>query len=173
MFKNTMNVNRFLFDIYHRTPVFKDYLGVRIQRITGVQIPAYKSNPCFFLSRELGKSADELIATQQYRHCKIYLKNRDFMFLDYIVKKEFNTLEDWVADCGATMNDIMYGFNKFDGVRSYVTLQQLISYLAPQDVEEVTNFMRRLNVTGLTLQSVLVVKKDPVMVQTYSDFMKE
>ena len=95
------------------------------------------------------------------------------MFLDYIVKKEFNTLEDWVADCGATMNDIMYGFNKFDGVRSYVTLQQLISYLATQDVEEVTNFMRRLNVTGLTIQSVLVVKKDPVMVQTYSDFMKE
>lgn len=130
------------------------YLGVDIAKINGDQPLSYKTAPCFFLERELGRTARDLYATNQYRHCKVY----GGCFLDYIAKKEFKTLEDWVADCGSTMDQVLFGYNKFDMRHSYIYLSQLMTAISPPDAEVdiITAFMNKLAVDELSLQDILV-----------------
>jgi hypothetical protein len=75
------------------------------------------------------------------RHCKPYRGH----WLDYIVRKEFDTLEEWVKDTGDTMENVLYGVNrvhkqdayasqmagKFVGkpeAPKYVTLKKVLEY---------------------------------------------
>jgi hypothetical protein len=108
----------------------------------------------FFLRRELSEVTDmnTFRAAQlagRVRHCKPY----NGRWLDYTARKEFNTLAEWVADAGDTMQNVLYGMNrvhKQDYVETlkarkyvpqtprYVSLQHLLDYLgyvAPLSVE--------------------------------------
>lgn len=92
----------------------------------------------FFLHKELSvTNRREYI--QAYRagrihHCKPY-RNK---WLDYTSRREFNTLTEWAAYAGGTLNDILYGTNRvhktFDKIAGpqipkYITLQTLLDRL--------------------------------------------
>jgi len=105
----------------------------------------YTENPYFFLRRELTEVTDantfyRAMLNKRVRHCKPYGSR----WLDYTVRKEFDTLADWVADAGDTMENVLFGVNrvhKKDFAESYrtkrfvpqtpryVTLQQALDYL--------------------------------------------
>jgi hypothetical protein len=155
-----------------------DKLGqVNLTEITGVLLPYYGRNPqpCFFLMRELAYPLDHLKRTGMYRHCKVYKGH----FLDYITRTEFATLEDWVADCGSHMNQVMFGFNKFDNQITYITLQQLIDHfdplplLIPRDpeVDELTAFANKLHIDELSLRNILVVTREDG-IKAYKTYME-
>ena len=130
------------------------YFDVDISKINNLAEPLpYRTPPCFFLERELDRTARDLYATNHYRHCKVYAGK----FLDYIAKKEFNSLEDWVTDCGSTMEHVLFGYNKFDKRHSYIRLSELIEIISPeQEVDIITKFMNKLAVDELSLTDILV-----------------
>lgn len=71
----------------------------------------YVNGHYFFLKRELEVTKDgwaEAKWNGLIRHCKIY-KGK---FLDYVVHKEFNTIEEWVRDAGGQLKDVLYGENR-------------------------------------------------------------
>jgi hypothetical protein len=73
--------------------------------------PNYDYNHYLFLKRELGVTADTWTEAKKnglIRHAKLYRGK----FLDYIVQKQFNTIEEWVADVGGKMDDVLYGENR-------------------------------------------------------------
>ena len=130
-----------------------DY-GVAFSSIPGCPSNYSSGIAYFFLRRELSEVTDmnTFRAAQlagRVRHCKPY----NGRWLDYTVRKEFNTLAEWVADAGDTVQNVLYGMNrvhKQDYVETlkarkyvpqtprYVTLQHLLDYLgyvAPLSVE--------------------------------------
>uniref|UniRef100_A0A6C0F4E4 Uncharacterized protein n=1 Tax=viral metagenome TaxID=1070528 RepID=A0A6C0F4E4_9ZZZZ len=153
---------------------------VNLGNFITVPIPNYGRNAqkSFFLHRELVHTKESAKRLGIYRHCKPYKGH----FLDYIVGKEFATLEDWVEECGyASMDDVMFGFNKFDGNHTYITLNQLIDHLDPmppmilnQDPEmvELTKFVTKLHVDELSLTS-LMVRTHTYGLLTYTEYMEE
>lgn len=85
-------------------------IGVHMSNIRQQQ-NNYGSDPYLFLRKELGvthETWEEQKRQGNIRHCKVW-NNK---FLDYVVRKEFNTLEDWLADCGASLDDVLYGVNR-------------------------------------------------------------
>lgn len=155
-----------------------DNLGqVNLAEITGVIPPYYGRNaqPCFFLLRELAYPLDYLKTAGMYRHCKVYNGH----FLDYTTRKEFETLEDWVADCGSYMSQVMFGFSKFDNKITYITLQQLIDHFDPMpplipmnpEVDELTAFANKLHIDELSLRNVLVVTREDG-IKAYKTYME-
>ena len=134
----------------------------------------------FFLRRELEvtdikkyyKAWDE----KKIRHCKPYCGH----WLDYTARKEFNTLEEWVADAGDTMENVLYGVNrvhkqdahasqmagKFVGkpeAPKYVTLKKVLEYygyVKPTPVADSFNdIAKELNMTITDEGGRCLVKK--------------
>ena len=64
--------------------------------------------------------------TDNIRHCKPYRGH----WLDYTAYKEFNTLEEWVADAGDTIENVLYGVNRIHKKETpkYVPLERLLEY---------------------------------------------
>ncbi|NDB83750.1 MAG: hypothetical protein EB127_13645 [Alphaproteobacteria bacterium] len=144
--------------------------SVDLAEITGLPLPYYgRSDMCFFLERELSLTKKQAIEFGVYRHLKPY-RGR---FLDYIAKKEFATLEDWVTDCGSSMDKIMFGFSRFDGYRTYIRLEELINYFTPtcQDMDELTKFAQKLSIDELSLKNVMV-RTRTVGLLTYAEYME-
>ncbi len=153
--------------------------GINLRNFITAVIPDYGRNAhkSFFLARELTHTQNSARELGVYRHCKPYKGH----FLDYIARKEFATLEDWVADCGDTMNHVMFGFNKFDGYHTYITLNQLIEHLDPMpplipyedpEVDELTKFANRLHIDELSLKNLMVRTRTSGLL-TYSEYMEE
>jgi hypothetical protein len=153
---------------------------VDIADIIGLPLPYYGRNAqkSFFLHRELKHTKESAKRLGIYRHCKPYRGH----FLDYIARKEFATLEDWAADCCcASMDDVMFGFSKFDGYPTYITLDQLINHLDPMspiilnqdpEMDELTKFVTKLHVDELSLTS-LMVRTHTDGLLTYTEYMEE
>jgi hypothetical protein len=143
-------------------------------------IPNYGRNAqkSFFLQRELMHTQMSAKQLGMYRHCKPYKGH----FLDYIVRREFATLEDWVADCGhASMDDVMFGFSKFDGHRTYITLTQVVNHLDPMpplltnvdpEMDALTKFVNKLHIDELSLKNVMVRTRTDGLL-TYREYMDE
>jgi len=72
----------------------------------------------------------------EIRHC---IPNRN-SYVDYVAGKEYYTLEEWAADNGKTLGDIVYGINdihfiNFEWNHSrvyYMPLDTLVEYIMPQ-----------------------------------------
>jgi hypothetical protein len=66
----------------------------------------------FFLRRELNihnmDDYHKAYRSGKIRHCKPYRGH----WLDYTAKKEFHTLEEWAADAGDTIENVLYGVNR-------------------------------------------------------------
>ena len=153
--------------------------GINLADFIKDVIPNYGRNAhkSFFLRRELAHTQESAKRHGVYRHCKPYKGH----FLDYIVRKEFATLEDWLTDCGgSSMYDIMFGFSKFDGRNTYITLEQLINHLKPAPVDpekepemdELTKFLKQLHMDDLELKN-LMVRTQTRGLLTYREYMEE
>jgi len=154
--------------------------GINMADIIGLPLPFYGHNAqkSFFLLRELMHTKESAKQLGVYRHCKPYKGH----FLDYIAGKEFATLEDWVADCRyASMDDVMFGFSKFDGHHTYIPLNQLLDHLNPMpplipnvdpEMDALTKFVTKLHVDELSLRNVMV-RTRTVGLLTYNEYMEE
>ena len=133
-----------------------------------------------FLKRELSVTNKEqyLKAKTQnlIRHCKPYRGK----WLDYVVHKEFDTLEDWVKDCGATMGDILYGVNRVHlstrqpYTPKYICLGHLLEHLdykAPPVVDtQLQTVEDILTSHGLSLSNLWVIANGcPIQWKTFVD----
>lgn len=143
-------------------------------------------DPYFFLRKELAVTHDtwhEAKKRGDIRHCKIY-RGR---FLDYVVRKEFDSFEDWMKDAGArSLDDVAYGVNRVHKMRfnyqtrvlepghtHWVPVQTLLTrlgYIEPPHVEipetpdlemeELTELMNiKLAITGLSVDNVWIIEK--------------
>lgn len=158
--------------------------GAKYYQIAGNDY-RHEHNPYFFLRRELAvTSYDEYVEAKhrgRIRHCKPYAN----MWMDYVVRKEFNTFEEWVADCGAELSDVLYGTNRVhqyiwrEGVKvsqsaQYVPLDQMLTYLGfvpPVETKrEVVDVEEILKLEGLTLDNLWVIR-DGTPVQ-WKSFLK-
>jgi len=117
-----------------------------------LQVPTHDCTyhpPYFFFASELSVPAvpyprnAENIATYaelkktQIRHCIPNRKN----YVDYVSGKEYNTLEEWAADNGKTLADVLYGINyvhfidhqwAYGPVVYYMPLDVLVDHIMPQ-----------------------------------------
>jgi len=91
----------------------------------------YTTNEYFFLERELtitNKEEFQLAKEDNMiRHCKEYRG----LWYDYVTNTEFRTLQEWVDDCGAKLEDVLYGVNRVhkNQAPQYVRLSQVLDYL--------------------------------------------
>lgn len=171
--------------------------GVTVQFLAGKTGEWHVYDPYFFLRRELDVTRDTWQAAKQrgeIRHCKIY-RGR---FLDYVVRKEFNTFQEWLTDAGGRIEDVLFGENRIRDMEwqwvgnvhtrvpktpKYVELMVLLRHLGyvpppppleiPQpetELEEVTRMMGHLLAErDLTMDNVWVIA-DGVPTR-WADFM--
>ena len=89
---------------------FKDF-GVSVQTLANKEAVWHVYKPYFFLRKELAIMPEDwkdAKAHGEIRHC-ILNKGK---FFDYVVDKKFDTFEEWLADAGGTMSDVLYGVNR-------------------------------------------------------------
>lgn len=130
-----------------------------------------KATPCFFLEHELEYTKQGAIANGCYSHVKLYKGH----YLDYVNKREYGSLEEWAADNASSIDHVLFGYNKFDGRRSHITLKQLMQTLCPPAdpaVEEIVAFANRLRIDDLTPQNNILVITKNAGVQSYTQYME-
>ena len=153
---------------HNRASGQKEFLGLPLAQIIGTlnsrNYAGFK--PSFFLNIGYELTKDALKASGHYSHCKIY-KDR---YLDYISKKEYPTLNAWAADHGCTVDNILFGFQKFNNEFSCITYHDLLRILHGDGGTELDAFMERLTVDELGLHDLLVVT--PRAIQTYDRYMQ-
>jgi len=119
--------------------------------------PLQTSKPCFFPATELATGK---------RHLTLMRGNK---WYDYTARLEFNTIEEWIQHCNINKEQIRFGYNRFDGRNSSISLNVLLHKLRYQD--ELCEFMTRLSLNGHTLQENILVRTSE-QVQTYAQYMK-
>ena len=116
-----------------------------------------KAKLYFFNRIELTLPAQTLRERGLFRHCTFYSKNNgDLVYFDYIVKKEFKTLSEWITDCDSTIENVLYGVNRFDNTRSYVELSQICKPVE----NELTGLMEKLTVEKYSVPDLLVITRN-------------
>ena len=114
----------------------------------GVQIPELEGIdglPCFFLQREFdfvkmlvnmgghySSIKNTIVKYNVYSHVKIH-KGR---CLDYVKRKEHDSLEEWASDNLSSIDDVLFGYQKLDGKKTFITLKQLMQRLSPSPPPE-------------------------------------
>jgi hypothetical protein len=125
--------------------------GVKIPELEGID-----GLPCFFLQREYdivnmlvemgGNNSSIKSTTIKYKvfsHMKLY-KGR---CLDYVKCKEYDSLEEWASDNLSSIDDVLFGYQRFDGKKTFITLKQLMKYLCPSpEVADIEDMMRTMQV---------------------------
>jgi hypothetical protein len=166
------DINAVLQRAYNTAAHHKDHLTVNIAVLFGPGLPDYtREPPCFFLIHELSYSKATAKAAGIYRHCKLYKGH----YLDYTTRTEYASLEQWAAACGSTIDNIMFGWNRFDGRPTHTTLKKLMQYLCPPpdpEVDALTKFVTKLHVDELSLRNVLVDTRTGI-IKTYDKYMEE
>jgi hypothetical protein len=123
-----INMNNFLLSKWNG-----DNFGIRLNTLTDVD--RWVHGPTFdsylFLEREL-----QFTNSAEWRHAKNrglirHVKPYAGKWLDYVVKKNFDTLEEWLNDCNASVDDVAYGVNRVHkGMQpKFVKLKQLLDKL--------------------------------------------
>ena len=142
----------------------------------GVTIPGAqpRTTPCFFFDCELNHTKEMAIIYGRYSHVKLYKGH----YLDYVNKNEYPSLEAWAETYHMSIDNILFGYNKFDGRGSYIRLAQLMQYLSPPPpppvdpaVEELTRFANRLRIDELTFQNNILVITQTAGIQGYTQYM--
>jgi hypothetical protein len=124
----------------------------------------YVGNPCFFISNE---------TVEKKRHLTLTKSNT---WYDYTAKKEYTNFKDWVGfDFNETSTTIRFGYNRFDGKNSHISLEDLLKFLKyqPKDtqVDLLTVFMQRLTTNGHSLQkNILIMTTEKV--KSFDEYMQ-
>jgi len=74
---------------------------------------AYIYQPYFFLQRELAFTHPNQYQDAKRNGLIRHVKPYHGKWFDYVAGEEFDTLEEWAADCGGSLNDILYGVHRF------------------------------------------------------------
>lgn len=137
----------------------------------------YSDQKCFFLSRELGKTKEELKALGQYQHVKpsMHKEKLQMEFLEYShSRKYFKTLKEWVETTGCTMDDVLYGRQDFDGGHTYITLSKLLKQIGDDsdvqsndEVDDLTRLFEKLRTNSVPINQILVPKTTMVTGDVY------
>jgi len=167
------DVNAVLQRAYNTAAHHKDHLNVNMPILFGQDLPGYTRHdpPCFFLDRELMHTKASAKNFGLYKHCKLYRGH----YLDYTTRTEYASLEAWAAACGSTIDHIMFGWNRFDGLPTHTTLKKLLQHLCPPpdpEVDELTRFVTKLHVNELSLRNILVDTRTGI-IKTYTKYMEE
>ena len=114
--------------------------GVKIPELEGID-----GLPCFFLQREFdfvkmlvnmggnySSVKNTIVKYNVYSHVKIH-KGR---CLDYVKRKEYDSLEEWASDNLSSIDDVLFGYQKLDGKKTFITLKQLMQRLSPSPPPE-------------------------------------
>jgi hypothetical protein len=161
--------------------VNRRWIGVHFYEITGAD---NVHDAHFFLDTELGIDLNPLNyqdhkANGRIRHCKIDYSG----YYDYIAKKEFDTLEEWAADCGSDVSHIRFGINRVylpGGTHVSVSLQRLLDHIGPvydqvqkPPAEEIsdTKIVDLLRMKNLTLDNLWVIVGGDVI--QWQEFAKQ
>ena len=104
-------------------------LGTSIEMLVP-SMKGCKAKGYFFLEKEASLDHDITLAQHSadgnIRHCTPVKDG----YYDYIVRKEFKTLGDWAADCGAFISEIVYGINHYyKGDVAFMSLTRLCKRL--------------------------------------------
>ena len=128
--------------------------------------PRWKNLPYLFVRRN------------PIRHCKV--SEGYGGFLDYTVRpiKSFPTIEAWVEDCGATLEEVRYGYESELPQYKSFSLSEIIEpvekIMKPvEEVAPVDPFLQleeRMQTLGLNFANVAVVNNNRVTMAT--DFME-
>jgi len=92
----------------------------------------------FFLAREIGLRLEDAVRNKLRSHVKV-ARNKasgNLEFLDYCgTRKYYTTLDQWVAESGCQMSNVLYGRNNFDGRPTYITLADVLSRINKPEPE--------------------------------------
>jgi hypothetical protein len=137
------------------------------------QSTAY-ARPYFFLDKELdlyNKPEYSFIREKlagNIRHCKILHGSKTFY--DYIAHKEFNSLEEWAADCGSTISNVLYGINRpYESYIHYTTIHILINKLTADKLVYNTPEQRKETIETILAREGLTA--DDLWIQTCGNHM--
>lgn len=133
------------------------------------------SKPYFFLDKELYlklKNYDDFLREKKsgnIRHCKILYKSKTFY--DYIVHKEFNSLEEWAADCGCTIDNVRYGVNRTysNECLDYIHIYNLINTFTTDKLVYNTPVVQKENIESILAREGLNL--DNLWIQTCDNHM--
>jgi hypothetical protein len=166
------DINAVLQQAYNTAAHHKDHLNVDMPTLFGQGLPLYtREPPCFFLDRELMHTKASAKILGFYKHCKLYKGH----YLDYTTRTEYASLEAWAASCGSTIDHILFGWNRFDGLPTHTTLKKLLQHLCPPpdpEVDELTKFVNKLHVDELSLRNVMVRTRTSGLL-AYTEYMEE
>jgi hypothetical protein len=117
--------------------------------------PFEKGKPCFFPSNEL---------EGRKRHLTLMKGQK---WYDYTAKLEFQTIEDWMRFCGIYKDQVRFGYNRFDGRNSSISLDELLQKI---NYEDLSSFMEKLSLNNHTLRENVLIRTTE-KVQTYMQYM--
>jgi len=147
---STKKMSSLLLDAYRRQ-------GMGGQLRTHIPGLLLNSDRCFFLSRELVSTKEQLKTSGQYQHLK-FAMNRESgstEFLEYATtRRYYKTLEEWVTANGCTLDDVRYGRQDFNGIPTFITLQELISRY--DEMDDLTQLFRKLRTESASIEDVMV-----------------
>jgi len=85
----------------------------------------YKGKPCFFPVHEVPERKRHLTLT------------KNGLWYDYTEKKEFQTFDEWMANCGCDhIAQVKFGFHKFDGRETSIPVTQLLDITDKDSMQE-------------------------------------
>ena len=126
--------------------------GVKIPELEGID-----GLPCFFLQREfdlvnmlvnMGGNDSSIKSTLVKHNVYSHVKLHKGHCLDYVKRKEYDSLEEWASDNLSSIDDVLFGYQKLDGQKTFITLKQLMKYLCPSpEVADIEESMRTMQVT--------------------------
>lgn len=95
--------------------------------------------PYFFFRTEI--ELPDVVTWEEYNQLKLdhirHMIPYKGRYFDYVTHREYDTLDDWAADNGRTVDDIVYGVNfvhrtmNASKQRAFVSLDTLIKHLDP------------------------------------------
>lgn len=114
----------------------------------------------FFLAREIGLRLEDALQNRLRSHVKV-ARNKasgNLEFLDYCgTKKYYTTLDQWVAESGCQMSNVLYGRNDFDGRPTYITLADLLSRInKPQPETGLEALFAKLTMNSVPSHKIFV-----------------
>jgi len=79
----------------------------------------------------------------------------------------YKTLEEWVTSQGCTLDDVLYGRQDFDGLKRWISLQELVDRFTPNQqentaqpdpVDDLTRLFQKLKANSVPINQIMVPK---------------
>lgn len=135
--------------------------GIPLNRVMD-EVRGYVHRPSFFLRNELYFTTPKEWRDAMNRGFVHHCKPHNGKWYDYISNRHYDTIEDWVSACGATLDDVLFGVNRIymNHKSIYVNIHQLLDKLGY--IDTFTSIAESLDLGGDSLRdSRLCLAKRP------------